>query len=468
LSAAQTFLINVRIFIMSIISLSLSKLVPSSLNVRKTGGASLDDLAASIMAHGLIQCLNVRPATGGKYEVVAGGRRLAALKRLAKEKRIPKSFAVSCRVLDEEDSTEISLAENQVRQAMHPADQFDAFRTLSDNGMSNADIAARFGATERTVEQRLKLASVSPALFALYRADEMTLEQLMAFTLTDDHARQEAVWASVSDSYDSGAYAIRRRLTETKVSSDDKRARLIGEEAFRAAGGTITRDLFAVEGESFFEDATLLERLVAERLEEAAATVQAEGWAWVEVAQDDRYGVYQPIPAHVRDFTEEEQVKMDALVAEADEIALDDSGSEEEEARHTELCERMDVLEAACRSFPEELRAASGAVIRLDYDGSLRIERGFVRRDAVSAPSETDSPAKSKPEFSASLLQELTAHRTQALQAALARDPSTALDCPRALPRFAELLPAAVAFLRPDHRDDPLSLALVKVRALKL
>ena len=83
------------------------------------------------------------------------------MKRLAKEKRLPKSTPVSCRVLDGENATEISLAENQLRQAMHPADQFHAFKALADGGMEPADIAARFGVAERTVEQRLKLASVA-------------------------------------------------------------------------------------------------------------------------------------------------------------------------------------------------------------------------------------------------------------------------------------------------------------------
>ena len=76
---------------MNIAMIPLSKLIPSAANVRKTGAtAGIAELAASIKAHGLLQNLQVRAADGGKFEVVAGRRRLAALKRLARNKDIEK------------------------------------------------------------------------------------------------------------------------------------------------------------------------------------------------------------------------------------------------------------------------------------------------------------------------------------------------------------------------------------------
>ena len=111
-----------------VVSIPLNKLVASRLNVRKIGGQSIEDLTASIKAHGLIHNLVVTKATkGDKHEVVAGARRLAALNKLAKDKVIPKTWDVPCRVVDADASTESSLAENTIRQAMHPADQFTAF-----------------------------------------------------------------------------------------------------------------------------------------------------------------------------------------------------------------------------------------------------------------------------------------------------------------------------------------------------
>src|ERR1700749_4291989 len=113
---------------MTIQYLPLNKLVPSPDNVRKTDRASgIEQLAASIAAHGLLQNLQVKPNAKGQFEVVAGERRLTALKLLAKRKSIAVDFLVPCNTMNGENASEISLAENEIRQAMHPADQFDAF-----------------------------------------------------------------------------------------------------------------------------------------------------------------------------------------------------------------------------------------------------------------------------------------------------------------------------------------------------
>ena len=179
-----------------IVQIPLNKLTKSDTNVRKTGDKSIEDLAASIQAHGLLHNLVVTQTKNEKYKVIAGARRLAALTKLAKEKAIPKNFGVPCRVVDEQGGTEASLAENVIRTNMHPADQFIAFRALVDEGIGVEEVAARFGVTATTVRQRLKLANVAPRLFELYRTDEITLDQLMALAITDDQAAQERVWDS--------------------------------------------------------------------------------------------------------------------------------------------------------------------------------------------------------------------------------------------------------------------------------
>lgn len=108
-----------------IVNIPLNKLVASPLNVRRSGGQTIDELAASIQAHGLLHNLVVTKATkGDKHQVIAGARRFAALTKLAKGKAIPKTFHVPCRVIDVEASTEASLAENVIRTQMHPAEFF--------------------------------------------------------------------------------------------------------------------------------------------------------------------------------------------------------------------------------------------------------------------------------------------------------------------------------------------------------
>ena len=136
----------------------------------------------------------------------AGGRRYRALELLVKQKRMAKTQPVPCVVRTEGLAEEDSLAENVQRVALHPLDQFRAFQTLRDKGLGEEEIAARFFVTPRVVKQRLKLAAVSPKLLDLYAEDEMTLEQLMAFTVTDDHARQEQVWGRSPGSHNKEPY----------------------------------------------------------------------------------------------------------------------------------------------------------------------------------------------------------------------------------------------------------------------
>lgn len=150
----------------------VSQLRPSARNVRKTGGTSIPELASSIARVGLLQNLTVTACDDGEhYEVVAGARRLAALKLLAKKKRLPKTHEVACLVVPDAAARTASLTENVQREAMHPADQFEAFQALIDEGKPIEDVAADFGITPQVVQRRLKLANVSPRLLADYRAD---------------------------------------------------------------------------------------------------------------------------------------------------------------------------------------------------------------------------------------------------------------------------------------------------------
>lgn len=165
-------------------------------------------------------------------------------------------------ILAEDDS----LAENMQRVALHPLDQFRAFQALREKGQGEEAIAAAFFVTPQIVKQRLKLASVAPALLEVYAEDAMTLEHLMAFTVNTDHARQVQVWDAVKNSWNEEPYAIRRMLTETSVRASDRRAVFVGVDAYEAAGGVVLRDLFEGDDGGWLEDPALLDGLVAEKL----------------------------------------------------------------------------------------------------------------------------------------------------------------------------------------------------------
>jgi ParB family chromosome partitioning protein len=269
-----------------------NKLVLSQSNVRRVkAGVSIEQLAESIAQRTLLQSLNVRAVLDGEgnetgmFEVPAGGRRYRALELLVKQKRMAKNQPVPCVVREGGIAEDDSLAENDERVGLHPLDQFRAFKTLSDTGLSEEDIAARHFVSPAIVKQRLRLASVSPKLHEVYAEDGMAVEQLMAFSVTADHTRQEQVWENVSRSGYDEPYQIRRMLTENSVRASDRRARFVGVDAYEQAGGGILRDLFEHDDGGWLQDVALLDRLVTEKLTAEAETIAKEGWKWISVAR---------------------------------------------------------------------------------------------------------------------------------------------------------------------------------------
>lgn len=444
-----------------------NKLVLSDRNVRRIQtGLSIEELAEDIAQRSLLQSLSVRPMAGreGFYEVQAGGRRYRALERLVAQKQLAADAPIPCIVREDGILEEDSLAENVQRQNLHPLDQFRAFQTLRDQGLGIDDIAARFFVTSQIVKQRLKLASVSPKLLDIYAADGMKLEQLMAFTVSDNHIRQEQVWDAVSQSYNQSAHQIRRLLTENAVETDDKRVRFVGIEAYEAAGGGVLRDLFSEDGDGWVQDVGLLDRLVSEKLALEAEAIKAEGWKWLQVAVDFPYGHthgLRRIEGEEEPLSAEEEGRRAALTDEKEEIERQYSQDDSEEIpddveRRLILIEEMleEIDDRPLRYDPAAI-ARAGAFVSIDEDGCLEVERGFVRPEddkadpdaadgedeaevpdhsscivlssgqASSADSEESEEDGLKP-LSDRLVMELTAHRTLALRDALANDPDTA------------------------------------------
>ena len=460
-----------------------NKLVLSQSNVRRVkAGISIEDLAEDVGRRGLLQSLNVRPildADGNEtdmWEVPAGGRRYRALELLVKQKRLAKTAPIPCVIKEaggEISAEEDSLAENVHRVALHPLDQFRAFQTLREQRKSEEEIAAIFFVSVGVVKQRLRLAAVSPKLLDVYADDGMSLEQLMAFSVTADHARQEQVWENVNRSGYSEPYQIRRVLTERAVKATDKRARFVGLAAYEAAGGNVLHDLFEEDGGGWLEDIALLARLVAEKPRTEAETIAAEGWKWIEIAPSFPYGYdhgLRRLESEPADLTVEEQASLDALQAEY--TALQEKYEDADEIPD-EADTRLGELEQALAAFedwPHIFDAAAiphgGAFVSIDTDGTVQVARGYVRREdeaafaaAVVEPDPESGPATPGSDDGAQptppvqgsvitmagqvppdeeeddairplpdrLVIELTAHRTLALQDAVAAQPQVAM-----------------------------------------
>jgi ParB family transcriptional regulator, chromosome partitioning protein len=458
-----------------------NKLVLSQANVRRVkAGVSIEELAESIARRGLIQSLHVRPVVDGEgqetgmFEVPAGGRRYRALEMLAKQKRLNKTTPVPCVVSAANAAIlidEVSLAENIERAPLHPLDQYRAFQTMRDKGMTEEDIAAAFFVDVNIVKQRLRLASVSPALLDIYAEDGMELKHLMAFTVSHDHARQQQVWEQIRNSWQKEPYHIRRMLTETTARASDRRAVFVGIDAYEAAGGIVLRDLFESDDGGWLQDVGLLDRLVSEKLTTIADEIATHGWKWVEAAVSIPYGVthgLREIKGVPLGITAEEQAMRAALQEELDRLTAEyedaDELPDEVDARLGEIEAAIDTLDnRPVRYDPEEI-AIAGVFVSIDADGSLSVDRGYVRPEderpvevADDAAPEDDvdpetgeirTPAvqravitnggqpvqtdeededdglKPLPER---LVIELTAHRTLALRDAVATNPQVAL-----------------------------------------
>jgi len=457
-----------------------NKLVLSQSNVRRVkAGVSIEELAEDIARRTLLQSLNVRPildAEGvetGMFEVPAGGRRYRALQLLVKQKRLAKTAPVPCVVRDPSvdiSAQEDSLAENVHRAALHPLDQFRAFQALRQKGQSEEEIAAAFFVAVNVVKQRLRLAAVSEKLLDIYAEDGMSLEQLMAFTVTNDHARQEQVWETLQRSYSQEPYQIRRMLTERTVRASERRALFIGLDAYEQAGGIVMRDLFQQDDGGWLENVALLDALVAEKLKAEAEKIAAEGWKWIKVNVDFPFGHthhLRELEGTPTDLTAEEQATIDALKAEYAKLEAEYENADE---LPDDVDARLGEIETALAAFkdrpvsydPAEI-ARAGVFVSIGSDGGLFVDRGYVRpEDEPPASTNTDGDAGSdghaseggelsaptiqravitiggQPEVEEDeedtvkplpdrLVSELTAYRTLALRDAVANNPHVAM-----------------------------------------
>ena len=451
----------------------LNKLKKSPKNARKTphSEASIEANAASIAAKGILQNLVVEPeldadgaATGFYFVTIGEGRRLAQLLRV-KRKEIKKTEPIRCIIDTANDPHEISLDENVTRENMHPADQFDAFKKLAEErGFGAEEIAARFGVTPHVVRQRLRLGAVSPKLMQSYRDGGLTLEQLMAFALSEDHARQEAVHERLS--YNRDASTIRRLLTETHVAATDRRGVFVGVEAYTEAGGTILRDLFSEDRGGYFEDVALLDLLVTAKLgREADALREAEGWKWTEAHLDFPHarGMRRVYP-HPVELSGEDQAALETARSEVDRLSewlqTADELPDHVDGRLCELETDIERLEAKRQAYDPGDVARGGAFVILNHDGMVRIERGFVRAedekpepeacdvgsegeggDTINEDGGTvrggeagderldgeDEDADDHKPLSDILIRDLTAYRTLGLRLALSEQPDVAI-----------------------------------------
>ncbi|MET1756486.1 ParB/RepB/Spo0J family partition protein [Novosphingobium sp. RD2P27] len=406
---------------MTIQTIALNKLALSELNMRKVKPKAIDAMAADIQARGVLQNL-VGYEEGQKVKICAGGRRYRALKLLQKQKAIPGTFEVPVEVRSKDEALEISLAENAQREDMHPADAVMAYRAIIDSGKEVEDVAASFGVSPAYVRRVLKLAALHPTILKAFQKDEIGMGSAQAFALTDDHDRQLEVFKRTGDN----PHQIRAMLTQEKMADDDKSFQIVGEEAYLAAGGTFTTDLFGER--RYCDDPGLVMDLLQDRLEAIAKAAREDGWrdAEAQLSRPDSFWMRTHLePAGEREPTEDEAAELtqiEAAIAKRESEIEDDEHFYDDELR--DLGRKQKAILGSLKVFTDEQKAEHTLIVFVGYDGIDQV--AFTRSSRGSAGA--DGPKPPRPDYSQKVMDQLGAIRTLAVREAVAGDPELALD----------------------------------------
>jgi ParB family transcriptional regulator, chromosome partitioning protein len=422
----------------------LARIVEAPLiNPRRTK-SSVTSLKASIAALGLQQRPAVRPKGDG-FQIVFGSRRLRALRELAKEgvrypgqpEHAAGEPAAEVVVLgDKEDATaqEIALAENVQREDLHPIDEFEGFAALLKAGQTPEALAARFGKSLRGIKQRLALGTLAPEIIAAWRAGELRDDSAQAFTLTDDQKRQVDVYQRLKKQNNLWAHAIRSSLGADHSAAEA--LAIVGVEAYRAAGGKVTEDLFGAQ--HAVSDPKLAQKLLAEKIEATCRELEADGWSFaIERGAAANYYLWPKLAPKVGYTADERKRKTESAAIVLKYRERDDDDLSDEERAELEAAKADgDAVEreALLRAFKPELRKKAGCFVYAQH-GELKIVYGVQRpatakaeaKKAAKEKGEAPAAEEAAPTISHAVATDLSAIRTTVAAQALAADPLAAL-----------------------------------------
>lgn len=361
------------------VQIPLSKLIPTRRNVRrvKPERDAHRRLVASIRAHGLLFPLVVRPAEDddSQFRIVAGNRRLAALREVHKGAKTDPKIPCQVRAVDDATAEALGLTENFTREPMHPLEEAEAFARLAgEDGKNALAIAADFGVGAPYVRQRMKLATLAEVVKAAYREGTIDTGTAEAFAAVPPE-RQSEIWTEVGGQPHHAEH-VRRVIAHGWIEA--------GHALFDLAklpDSVVSRDLFServlVERKAFLD--AQAEALVAER-----ETLIEDGWAEVVLARQqdvqDRLWSMDSPPVEYDAATQAALAKLDRrrrkweekleAVDEGDEAKLEAIGAKIEALD----VEERTLAEGATIRHSEATKAVATAFLMLDPDGRVRRE----------------------------------------------------------------------------------------------
>lgn len=441
-----------------IIFVPASKLTVAPTNVRKrTDPVADEELKASILAKGVIQNLVglAVPRKKDEYKIIAGGRRLKQVQALIEDGKLDADYAVPVLVLaDKNDAVEISLIENLRRLNMTPAEECRAFQAIIEiERKTPADVAKRFGVTERFVLGRLRLTGLADSIFEALADGEITIDIAKAYASISDPVRQAAVFEELGDGWGStNCGEIRRRLISGFYRGSDPKALLVGRDAYIAAGGRIDSDLFSDAANENWIDSDIVERLADERMQAAAQEIQARnGFGELRVICQTRVPymdvmALDEIEVEPTPLSPEEEDRQRAIEQELEAIAenADEDGYSDEQQQAIQALEaEYDVLNERPPVLTGDQKAGSLAYLVIGQDGTPRLHEQYYAipdpepeeaeceidlSDDVGQDEETVEEASSRSPISQRLADELAIMKTELLRVHVASDPHFALD----------------------------------------
>lgn len=348
---------------MKLTHLPLDQLKLSAVNVRSTGGKEIADLLPSIRSLGIIQPLLVRPNCEG-FEIVAGQRRYHALVRLVDEGITEPVPVAIMEDGDDAKAIEASLAENVARLPMDEIDQYEAFAAIKEAGLDIAEIAARFGVTERLVEQRLAIAGIIDPILNAYRRKEIEASTLRILTMATPK-KQRAWWKlfKSEDAYAPTGYALRRWL----LGGDQiPLSNALFEVALYKGG--IVADLFGED--SYFSDSEKFWPLQNAAIAERREAYLAAGWAEVELFDvGERFAAWN----HVK-TPKSKGGKVFIAIAQDGEVTFHEGWLTEKEAKRKASSKADDADASAIKSERPELTKAMQNYLGLHKHAAVRTE----------------------------------------------------------------------------------------------
>ncbi len=415
-----------------------NKLQRSPFNVRVVNPKDEADqqLLASIRDIGLLQNLVVHPEDNTDVMFVCGGgRRLSCLDILFKDGVIDEEFPVPCKVQKKEDAVMASLSEN-MKEGMHPADEFMAYQAMSEQGLSREEIAKKTGNSLHRVKRLLKLGSLAPKLIEEYREGNIGYDSLVALTLTECHEEQVNCFTELYP-HRLSAHHIRGMLLGNAIKSSEGLVKFVGLGAYEKAGGQVAQDLF--NDVDHLEDRDLVEKLAIEKLEGLKDDLMKEGWKWGEVYLSNPYDFNTPqLKPSDKNVPEALLKKLENLEAEMDAIhEADEFDSEKESEIDDKINATEDEIESL-KSFSDEQKSCSGFYLFVDREGEVVADKGYVKKAdmAEAFPSEAGSNGggtagtqnEEQPVESQALRSDLKNYEQQALQAELMNHESLCHD----------------------------------------